>query len=130
MAIKKYKLPDFSFKHANQPNKPNMTVPQFKAALDSQGEELQQKFNGLVDDLSLVLGMEASNIALVVDTNGDATGIQEKDVANSTITNTSWTFNANGTLNTVTEIIGTETTTSTMNYDANGQFLSVSIVKS
>lgn len=55
MAIKDHKLIDFSFKHKKQLDRPNMTVPQFKAALDSQGEELQEKLNGLVTELDDLL---------------------------------------------------------------------------
>nr|WP_156736280.1 glycosyl hydrolase family 28-related protein [Mycobacterium sp. E3298] len=51
MPLSNNKLLKLSFKHKDQPDKPNMTTEQFKAAVDSQAEELQAKHNSLIDEL-------------------------------------------------------------------------------
>jgi hypothetical protein len=51
LALEDNKLPGLSFLHKNQPDRPIMTAAQFKAAVDSQAEELRGKLNSLIDEL-------------------------------------------------------------------------------
>jgi hypothetical protein len=73
----------------------------------------------LKEDTDLLFGFSVSKITLTTGADGEITGIQEKNGSNI-LTNTSWTYNADGTINTVTEVIGTQTMVSTFHY-VNGQ---------
>ncbi|MUT66011.1 hypothetical protein [Paenibacillus sp. NEAU-GSW1] len=64
MSIADNKVTSFTFEHKNQPDRPNTVFPSsaaFKAALDTQAEQLQAGLNGLIDTLlSAIAGNSGS----------------------------------------------------------------------
>lgn len=87
---------------------PSVTIPQLGTNFDTLDDATAVNRN--------LLGVKMGSVLTTFDGNNNLTQVVEKDASSNTLITTNITYNADGTVNTVTEITNGHTYVTTLNY--------------